>query len=269
MDDIDVLFQSCRFVEWDYNGSIDHPVLALLVEMAYDDNGKQEVAQQYYSAGDLSRFQPSEDGSHAVAVGSARGMADSTNAAELIKSVIDQGFPEDRFGDGDVSAMEGLSCHINRVPQKKRGGNISDKNAAGYDKTVAIVTKIHQMPWESSPAPANRPAGGRPNGRPATSAATRPTTAAAARTPARTAAAAPETASTDDLTVESAEILIAVLEGKQGTVGKTGIAPAAFKPLAGNANRAAILANITNDDWLYENGENFGWSFDGKQVTAG
>lgn len=264
LDDVDVTFETVRFVEFDYGGTTDKPVLALHAALVYDDNGKAASVDQYFSAGDLSRFQPSEDGTHAVAVGSAKGMADSTNAALLIKSILDCGFPIDKFGDGDVSAMDGLVAHVNRIPQPKRGGNIPEKNAAGFDKTVMIVTKIHQMPWET-PGQPGRPASARPTARTTTTART------AAPPATRTAAPAPSNtdATSDDLTIAAAEILVQVLDAKQGTVAKTGISSGAFRLLAGNADRTAILKNITDDDWLYNNGENFGWSYDGKTVTAG
>src|SRR5207248_5954795 len=37
----------------------------------------------------------------------------------------------------------------------KRGGRITGQTQSGYEATVAVVTKIHQMPWETAaPAPA-------------------------------------------------------------------------------------------------------------------
>src|SRR2546423_6315596 len=164
LDDVDVTFESCRFVEWDYNGTIDHPVLALLVVMKYNDpaTGQEASAAQYYSAGETSRFYPSGDddpsgaGAHAVAVSGSKGIAGGTNSAILIKSVIDAGFPVDQFGDGDVSKMEGLVGHINRIAQPKRGGRITGQTQSGYEATDAVITKIPKMPWEEQAAPAPR-----------------------------------------------------------------------------------------------------------------
>jgi hypothetical protein len=265
LDDIDVVFKQCRFVSWDYNGSIDTPVLALMVEFEYNDNGKQASSEQYYSAGDMSRFVPSEDGCRASAVAGAKSLNNNTNAAMLIKSVVEQGFPADRFGDGDISVMDGLHAHINRVPQPSRGGNISEKNNAGYDKTVAIVTKIHKMPWEQA-------SGSKAQGKASPVAtATRPNPTTAAMAPGRSAATKPPSDANpepDDFTEEAAGIMIAVLDAKNGEVKKSQLAAAAFKPLSGNPNRSGILALITSDDWLAEQGENFGWAYENSTVTA-
>lgn len=276
LDDVDVRFESCRFTEWDYNGAVDHPVLALLVVMKYADpaTGQEASADQYYSAGELSRFYPSEDGSHAVAVAGSKGLAGGTNSAILIKSVIDAGFPVDQFGDGDVSKMEGLVAHINRIAQPKRGGRITGQTQSGYEATVAVVTKIHTMPWEVT-APQTRPA---PKAMAARAGAGAPALSKSTGVPGRGAAGvgrpAPARAGTpttaaqeaSDVSEEAAGILLAILENKGGTVAKMSIPPASFKLLAGNPNRSEILNLLADDEFLGV--EDYGWSFDGKQVTA-
>lgn len=254
LDDVDVTFASVRFCEWDYNGAVDHPVLALLVSMEYQDaDGKQATAEQYYSAGDLNRFVPSEDGSHAIAVGNAKGLAGGTNAATFLKSVFDAGFPIDRLGDGDVSKLEGTVAHINRQAQQKRGGNISGKTTSGYEATVAVVTKIHKMPWETAKAGSVNAAKAvsKPNGRVA---------------PAQTQAPLEENEQADTgVQEEAAGILLAVLEAKGGSVKKMGIAPGSFKLLAGNPSRSAILNLLASEDFL-NLGEDYGWTYDGQNV---
>jgi hypothetical protein len=269
LDDVDVVFESCRFVEWDYNGSIDHPVLAMLVVMNYTDpaTGNPATADQYYSAGELSRFYPSEDGTHAVAVVGSKGLAGGTNVSVLLKSVIDAGFPVDQFGDGNVSAMDGMVCHINRIAQPKRGGQITGKTSSGYEATVAVVTKIHQMPWETSaPAPPARPTAATA----ARPAATRPapSSTANARQTAAPATGGPAEGVVSDIAEEAAGILLAILQGKGGTVKKLGIPPASFKLLAGNPNRSEILNLLADDNFLAEGGDSYGWQFDGQTVAT-
>jgi len=264
LDDVDVTVASARFCEWDYNGSIDHPVLALCVSIDYTDpaTGKPAQADQYYSAGELSRFIPSDDGTHAVAVAGAKGLAGGTNAALFLQSVIDQGFPVDRFGDGDVSALDGLVAHINRVAQPKRGAQITGKTQSGYDATVALVTKIHRMPWETA---STVPKGG---GRlsPAPSRGT--STARSAPTTSRTAAPPQDPSGDADMREEAAGILLAVLQNKGGKVIKTSIPPGSFKLLAGNPNRSEILNLLADDEFLGEAGADYGWEFDGQTVSA-
>ena len=68
------------------------------------------------------------------------------------------------------------------------------------------------------------------------------------------------------MTEEAAGILMAILENKGGTVAKMSIPPASFKLLAGNPNRSEILNLLADDEFLGV--EDYGWSFDGKQVTS-
>jgi|SRR5882757_4353334 len=254
LDDMDVTFLECRFTEWDYNGTADKPALCLLVTMEYDDQGEAKTQEQYYSAGDLSRFIPSEDGKRAISVAGARGLNSNTNAALLLKSVIEQGFPVANFGDGDVSAMDGMQCHINRVPQPKRGGAIQNVNSQGFEKTVAIVTKINLLPGETAPVkgkaapPVNKAGLAKPG---------------AGRGIARQA---PAVEAPDDLSDEAAGILTQVLADKNGSVKKASVAGASFKHLAGNENRSGILQLLADPEFLARN--DYGWEFDGTTITT-
>jgi len=261
LDDVDVVFQQCRFVEFDYGGAAEKPVLALHVIMAYDDNGRPATVDQYYSAGDLSKFfpTPADQGRTCTSAGSAKGLNSNTNCALLLKSVFDAGFPVAKLGPGDVSQMDGMLCHINRVPQPKRGGNISEKNSAGYDKTVAIVTKIHRMPWETSAAKvAARPVA-------AAMPAPSPAAVAAAPAPEPQQVEQVEAAPLDD---EAAGILIQVLSLKNNQVSKTAITPACFKHVAAHPQRADILKLLTDDNWLASMGANYGWTYNNGVVKT-
>jgi hypothetical protein len=268
IDDVDVTFLSCRFVEWDYNGTIDTPALALLVSMTYDDNGDVKEVNQYYSAGDLRRFQPSEDGTHAVSVSGAKGLATGTNIAFLLKSLKDAGFPMDRFGDGDMSVLDGLFCHINRIPQGERKGlKRNQTDDKGFEKTVAVVTKIHRMPWE------------KPGTKTATAAVAKPTAINAKTVAGKAQSPAPVEASngageledaTDPMVQMAAGLLIETLIAKGGSVKKTGLAPASFKVLSGYpAERSQILGLFAKDSFLNLGGiEGIGtWDYDDVTVT--
>lgn len=262
LDDVDVLFKTCRFVEYDYDGKADKPALCLLVSMEHVEDGKTIESEQYYSAGSLDRFQPSEDGSHAVSVAGAKGLALGTNIAALLKSLKDTGFPMDKFGDGDMSVLDGLFAHINRVPQQVRKGLAqSDTNDKGFQRTVAIVTKIHRMPWEKP--------GSKTSGK-ATPINKGKTAGQAAKAPVEEDVAEDnETGEAADVSETAAGVLLAVLADKNGSVKKVGLAPASFKHLKDYPDeRSEILKMFANSKWLEENGENFGWTFDGTTVTA-
>lgn len=261
LDDVDVVFKECRFVEYDYEGKSEKPALCLLVVMEHTEDGKTIESNQYYSAGSLDRFQPSEDGTHAVSVGGAKGLALGTNIAALLKSLKDAGFPMDKFGNGDMSVLDGMLAHINRIPQQERKGLANQQvNDKGFARTVAIVTKIHKMPWE-------KVAGGK-------RAAAAPTSINKGKTAA--AAPAQEEAANDDggdeeqeLYTAAAEVLTTVLGEKGGSVKKASLAPASFKHLKElPEQRSAILKLFADSKWLEEQGENYGWSFDGTTVTV-
>jgi hypothetical protein len=229
LDDVDVTFTECSFVEYDYNGKVDKPTLALKVVM--NDGEADHV--EYFSAGDLARFQPSEDGKYVVAVAGAKGLNSNSNCGIFLKSLVDMGFPEDRV-TGKVDVFEGINAHVNRIAQPKRSGL---QRTSEREPTVLVVTKIHKMPWDvagkktkTAPAPAV-------NGE-----------------------------STDDVTEEAIGVLLQVLEAKGGSVKRSGIAAASFKFLAGNANRAGILKLLTDDDFIGT--EDMGWEYDGQTITS-
>lgn len=247
LDDVDVTFTDVNFVEYDYGGSISTPVLALHATLL---DGEGKANEQYWSAGDLSRFQPSEDGLSIVAVGASKGLNNNTNAAALLRSVVDAGFPEDKFGDGSVDVLEGLVAHVNRVAQPKRAG-IQTGADKKFDPTVLVVTKVVKLPWEK----------GSPKG-----AATPKTAGTAGKTAASTAAASPSEGDSD-LTTEAAETLVLVLGENNGSIPKAKLAGKLFKPLMKNANRGELLKLLTDDEFL-ANGAEYGWEYDGETITA-
>jgi hypothetical protein len=252
LDDVDVTLTSLSFVEWDYDGKIDHPVLAILAAMT-DEEGAE--TNQYYSAGDLKRFQPSEDGKEAIAVGGSRGLNSNTNAGLFLRSIVDQGFPEDKI-TSRVDCFEGMNVHVNRVAQPKRSGLAVKKTQDQFELTVLLVTKINRLPWEKAGK-----SGGATSKSPSS---VRPTNVALpAATPGPTVAASP---SDTDLLDEAGSILLEVLASNGNSIPKSRIAMKTFKALAGNPNRSAILQLLANDEFL--NQDNVPWAFDGTTITA-
>ena len=121
------------------------------------DQGDDQAHEQYYSAGDPSKFAPSPDGKALTSLtGSATGLNASTNALAFLTSLVNAGFPEDKIGN-DVSIFDGTVVHVNQVAQPKRAGLKDQKRG----KTYLLVTKIVRLPWEAAPASA-KPREGRP-----------------------------------------------------------------------------------------------------------
>jgi len=147
LDDADVTFAELRFVVWDYQGKAPASV-ALKVSMEEDDG---KLHEQYYSAGDPTKMQPSPDGKAIIPIAGATGLNVNTNAIAFISSIVNSGFPEDRILN-DVSIFDGMKAHVNQVAQPKRPG--LKKAEIGEPKTYLLVSKIVRLPWETAPAPA-------------------------------------------------------------------------------------------------------------------
>ena len=120
------------------------------VQCELQAEGEKTTVLQYFSAGDLKRFQPSEDGRQLEKVGSAETLNNNTNFNTLIKSIRDAGFPSDKLDTEDqgIGALDGLYAHVIQIPQQKRAGLEGSKDG----KTVMVVDKIIKLPWENTTA---------------------------------------------------------------------------------------------------------------------
>lgn len=143
-DDFDGTITNVAFVSWDYNETIDTPVLALRVDIEPDEDSDEENFSQHYSAGDMKYFVPSDDGKEALPVGKRDALSNSSNAAQFITALLNaEGFAElGREIGTSVDAFEGIRCHFDRVDQPKRSGIV---NAEGERrKQILVVTEVHE-----------------------------------------------------------------------------------------------------------------------------
>lgn len=143
-DDFDGQILDISFVEWDYNGSIDEPVLALAVEIQNEDEEEAENKNpfiQYYSAGALKHFVPSEDGEEAVPVGSKTGLSENCNAVQFINSMLDadeSGELEKELGTS-VAVFKEKRFHFKRQEQEERKGLKKKKDEDDEDKRPKTI----------------------------------------------------------------------------------------------------------------------------------
>lgn len=165
-DDFDGLVTKARFVPWDYDGKIDHHVLAVALTVLID--GEKEPFTQHYSAGELEQFAPSMDGTnpvpldnenateaqlegvYALRVGKKEQLNNNTNWAQFVGALIDAQFDKSQLGSS-VTFMEGVYGHWNRIPQKKRSGIVATPAAgAGAAKArandILVITELKQAP---------------------------------------------------------------------------------------------------------------------------
>jgi hypothetical protein len=145
VDNVDVEVGVAEFVMWDYDGNGPAtPALHLEIE---DEGGVEH--HQYYSAGRASDWEPSANGEKLEAVGRASSLNKQSNFMFFMKHLIEAGFPEDQIDD-DISVLEGLKCHMVRVPAPERKGLPPRLDKDGNKKvtTVLVVDEIHGLPKE-------------------------------------------------------------------------------------------------------------------------
>lgn len=251
IDDIDVTITRARF-GFGYGGNSSAEDATTFHLGLKDGEGTEYV--QYYGTG--TGFVPNEAGSEdengkeLVAVDNKTAPSGSSNFALLINSLINAGMPEDILDSGDISAIEGLVGHVNRVPAPKRGGlpKREGKNA-DREQTILLFTTITTLPGEA-PAPKKGV----------------PAKPAAKGTPAAKAAPAKPSAATSELNDELAmEIMGLFAEKGVTSMKKVEITKGLFASLAAdNPNKKALISAVTKDEVLKALE---GFTFDGKELS--
>jgi hypothetical protein len=241
LDDVDVKVTQARIVMFDYNGTQQkQPAVELTL-----DHGDAEPAIQDWTVGKATDWQPSEDGTQLIAIGRATQINASSNAAILLKSLVDAGFPEDKITDA-ITFLEGLEGHVMRVPAPVRKGLTGQKEG----QTILTFASITKMPWDSGKKAAGKAA---------------PKAGAKATTQKAPAPAAEET-SGEEVTIESqtADILLEILAGcGDAGIAKSALPGAIMKAAAAldTTARKAIVQLAFKDDflksgpWTYEGGK--------------
>lgn len=146
-----LLVQKSRFVHYTYPTS-GQRTFGLQWTLVADDG---TVSEQIYSAGDINKWSPSQEsapgagdaGRYALPMSGDTGLNKNTNAAFLMKELINAGFPEAQVKEGDAMRFDSLYALFEAKAQPKRtGGTIQQRENA----QSAIPTLIHNLPWETS-----------------------------------------------------------------------------------------------------------------------
>jgi len=267
-DDFRGKIVEASYAPWDYMGNIEEPVLAAkLVIQEMDDDGadvtegeSEGKITQYWSAGDLAAFAPSQDGKEPtdgegmeieegpflVRVGKRQGLNNNTNFAHLMRSVLDSGTAAKKFTEDNLTAsiecLVGLDAHWNRVPQAKRPGLVEEATEKKRNNDVLVVTKVYGY----GTAKAAKPAKGKP-------------------------APPPDDDDDDDaedtdaevspLDQETADAVLEILGDSPGNKIKKGkLAAAMLKVAAKSKNKSKMVKRCSELDFL-SNSE-LGWQFD-------
>jgi len=238
IDDVNVTWNKVRFEMFDYQGKSE-PAPTLKVDMETDEG---EEASQNWSMGSAKDWAPSPDGKKLVAVGSATGIRANSNGGILLKSLADSGYPMDTLGD-DVSALEGLQCHMIRVPAPKRAGLKSTRkreDGREFEQTILTVDEIIALPGEK------KKAAGAPSGK-----------KAAPKTAAKKSAPKAKAEPAGDVDEKARETVLGIVL-EEGEVTKKMLPTKVFQVLKADPDRNAVAKLVFDDEFL-ASGE---WAYD-------
>lgn len=254
LQDVDVRINKARYTVFDYNGKAEKPALTVAIAMEPVDGGEEFV--QYYSAGSLERFAPSEtsDGSPLSSVGdegcfvvpsegsTATQLSRSSNFIFFIQELVNASFPEDRIGD-DISVLEGTVMHVIRKAAPKREGGPAPVEGA-REKTILVPSKVLKLPWEKG--------------------------AKGAAKAATAAAGAKGGSDVDALTLRT---LTTILSANNGSIAPANAKRAATAALlkdrgVSSADRTTVTGRLSDTKWLEANqGADFGFMFIDDTIT--
>jgi hypothetical protein len=247
-DDFDGTIKQARLVPWDYDGNLDHHILAVRLDIEPDEDQDQEPFSQHYSAGELDHFVPSLDGEtptdlesedeedwegvYALRVGRRQQLNNSSNWAHWVGATIDAGFPVEEL-EADVSCFEGLYGHWNRIPQRKRSGIVVEEEG-GRQRMILVLTEIHEKA---------KPKVGKSK--------------AKDKSATKGKAAAKPVA--DDLDERLSEVVLGALADNDGTLPKTKLPGVVIKAFDGK-EKAAAIKRVADVKFL--GADDAAWTFD-------
>lgn len=293
-DDLDVTFSEpvCRLASTsDYNEDDDDGVPVLSIPCTPDEGDPFTI---HLSAGKADRMVPNEDGTGFVPAedSHAKGISKSTNLYHFLKSLDDAGFPKDKLRSEGITIIDGLYCHLLRVPQPKRRG-LAAADEEETSRTMPSITEIHKLPWEkgSKKKPAGKKAKAEPEPEEEEDEDEEEETAKLDKKFPKVGKkkAAPtdedededeeeeadeeeeEEADSSDYTKEAEKAILKAL--KEPAAAKKGIAKddvynAAFQKLKTHPQRKKVLALIQEDDWISDDDRPWFYNDKMERITA-
>lgn len=232
LDDADVTVESASFVMYDYGGKspVEVPALKLVLVA-----GAEDKHDSYWSCGSKDDWQPENGGKGLKPIGKATSITLSSNCGVFLRELVAAGFPTDKLDAGDITILEGMECHVQRIPAPKRAGLKS--SSSDRDPTVLVVKGINKLPWEK---------GGRKG-----KAEGKGTTKSKGSTG----------SNGDALNGRAAEALIGMLAENPDGIKKAEIPKLAMTALKGDSDRNALIKVLydaafleTQDGWAFDSG---------------
>lgn len=245
IDDVDVEFTNSRFEVFDFNGK-GKPRVCLTVD--FKTEGVEEPQTQYLSAANPEHFAPSDDGQFIESISDKGALVKGTGYIALMDSLIKLGLPEPTLDNG-AGALDGLKCHIVRVPAPKLRGIVQEEGQK--DPMHLVATEIHELP------------GGKKGAK--KGAVTKP--AAGAKKPVAKAKEVEEEAG--ELSESDLELAMVVqgIVAEQGALKKTKLVTHVFKAVD-PAARTKSTQRVVKDDFLMAAAAAGLIAFDGDEISA-
>lgn len=156
--------KAIKWALWDYGGTVSNAVPALIMTIQPPDG---DAIEQVWSAGDASKFVPSNDGTHLTAVGTADELSKSCNVYHLNTELLNNGFPRDKAAayQADCRVLVGMDADWSRKEIKRDGLPPRAPSPTGQPErkpSVLVPGPIRAIPGLGIGAVANTVVGGAP-----------------------------------------------------------------------------------------------------------
>jgi len=208
LDDVDVVFHSFSFVEFDYKGAADEPIPCLTAEMTVGNSEKRR--NEYWKMGNPGKFVPVNNGK-GIAATTKKGLSNASKGYLFLKSLKDAGIPAEMINGGDISVLDGLVAHVVQLAATAK----IDGKEVNYQ--VPIVSEIISMPGEAAKAKTEKKE-------------------------------KEEKEADNTIVTSALNVLATIIKEAGGKIAKTDLAPAAFTAIPNdNPNKTEMLGVLFDD----------------------
>ena len=139
----DIRIKDAKFHIWQYPNRPDSEQIFCQLDVDILEAGKAvREAEQQLSVAKLGYGEISEDGHYSIP-GEKSNPGAKTNLHVFLQSLASHGMPLDYMGDGDISRLIGIECHVDTIKKPKvEGDQFSGGNAF-------LCTEIYSGPWDA------------------------------------------------------------------------------------------------------------------------
>jgi len=254
--DLDVIIRKARFEETTYGGKAD-ATCALIV--GYERPDDDEIREQIYSVGPLTKYTPNADGTRLIPQGGQKGINKTCNAALFLTSLWNAGWPQqgDKSIGLDVSILEGAHVHVDEVAPPARNFKDGEKRDA---KNIVVVTKINHFPWDA-PKDGGKAKGPKAGGSQKATAGGKVPQGAGAPTASVPAGGVDDT----DVDTFAKRLVLQTLIEQKGSIAKPKLIQIGFK--AQHPKKPVVVQKLGSDPFLQAGAAEGLWAYDGTTVS--